>query len=111
MREFEGCAVLKRCFEAAGLHIEENVPLAGPEGLVHLDGYDAARRIGYEFITWEAADREELTPEVVAGLEGRVRAGDLHLFLIDESDVSDPAALARAAESFLAVLRQRGILP
>lgn len=74
VRESEGCAVLKERFEAAGLAIVERFALGDLPGAITLNGYDPARRIGYEFITWEAADHEELTPEIVEALERRMAA-------------------------------------
>jgi hypothetical protein len=80
MTEAEGCVVLKSRFEAAGLTVVERYPLDG----VVLDGYDPEKRIGYEFITTEAGDREELTPAVIAALEARMEKGELLVLLVDE---------------------------
>lgn len=107
--EEEGRAVLKRCFEAAGLaiavdHALADVPLV-------LDGYDATRRVGYEFITTDAGDRLEVTPQVVAELERRMAAGELAVLLIDERDVAAPVDLEAGARAFLEEARRRGFLP
>ncbi len=108
MNEREGCALLKERFTAAGLAIEEHVRLT-EEGLdITLDGFDPVRRIGYEYVTTEAGDRAEITPEVVAALEARMLREELFVLLVDERDVPEPAALRFAAEGFLAILRQRG---
>ncbi len=110
MDERAGREVLRRCFGAAGLTIQEDVPLDTAHGRVHLDGYDPALRIGYEYITTEAGDREELRPEVVAELEARMTRGELFVLLVDEHDVDAPDDLAFAATHFLHALRDRGIL-
>ena len=111
MTEREGCALLKELFEAAGLAIAVDVPFA-EEGLsLRLDGFDAARRVGFEYITTAAGDRVELGPGVVAALEARMERGDLYLLLVDELDAADAALLGRAADGFLARLRQLGRLP
>jgi len=108
MNEREGCALLKERFTAAGLSIEEHVRFA-EEGLdVTLDGFDPSQRIGYEYVTTEAGDREAITPEVVAALEARMLRGEMFVLLVDERDVPDPTALRFAADGFLEILRQRG---
>ena len=108
MTEEAGRNILKQVFERAGLAITEDFALADLQ--IRLDGYDPARRIGYEFLTSEAGDRAEVSPPVVVELEARMRRGELAVLLIDEADVGDEADLARGAEQFLATLRQRGWL-
>jgi len=110
VREAEGRAVLRRCFEARGLHIEEDVDLQAEGVAIVLDGYDRARRLGYEFVTSEAGDREEVTPEVVAALEARMAAGSLAVFLVDEEDIDSEADLEAAALRFLDEIGKRGLL-
>jgi hypothetical protein len=110
MNERDGAALLKGVFEAAGLAIEDDYPFAEGDVRVSLDGFDPARRVGYEYITTEAGDREEVTPEVVAELEARMRRGELFVLLVDERDVTDEASLRFAAEGFLAALRKQGKL-
>lgn len=108
LTEREGCEVLARCFRGAGLDIVENF-LFDEDGVkVSFDGWDAARRVGYEFVTTEAGDRAEFTPQVVAKLEGRMLRGELYVFLIDEKEIMTEANLTEAAESFLALVRARG---
>ena len=108
LTEAEGCALLKVRFSEAGYAIQEHVAFEEEGVEVVLDGYDPAARVGYEYLTTEAGDREEFTPEVVAALEARMREGELFLFLIDELDV-DARGLSLAAERFLlAVERLKG---
>ncbi|MBI2394012.1 MAG: hypothetical protein HYV09_30860 [Deltaproteobacteria bacterium] len=119
MDEREGSQRLRIIFESAGCTIADDAPLSlgarpgagGAERIVTLDGWDEARRIGYEFITTDAGDRAEFTPEVVAELEAKMHAGELWVFLVDEADIPDPAVLERAAQRFLDALRARGVLP
>jgi hypothetical protein len=110
MDERAGRDVLRRCFGDAGLTIQEDVPLETAHGRVHLDGYDAARTVGYEYITTEAGDRDELRPEVIAELEARMERGEIFVLLVDEHDVDAPEELAFAATHFLHALRARGVL-
>jgi hypothetical protein len=108
MTEREGCELLRSRFVAAGLAIAEHVRFAEGDLAVTLDGFDAARRIGYEILTSEAGDRAEFTPDVIATLEARMRREELFLLLVDE-DVT-PELLGRAADGFLAELRRKGRL-
>jgi hypothetical protein len=110
MDERAGRDVLRRCFGEAGLVIREDVPFETAHGRVHLDGYDEERRIGYEYITTEAGDRAELTPEVVADLEARMIRGEIFVLLVDEADVTGPEDLVFATTHFLGALRKRGVL-
>ncbi|MCC6559038.1 MAG: hypothetical protein IT372_39445 [Polyangiaceae bacterium] len=110
MNEREGCVLLKAVFEAAGLAIEEAYPFAEGDASISLDGFDPARRVGYEYVTTEAGDRREITPEVIAALDARMERGELFVLLVDERDVPDEAALRFAAEGFLGALRARGRL-
>jgi hypothetical protein len=105
LTEEEGCAILLAAFQEAGFSIEENFRFQ-EQGLdIGLDGFDPQRRVGYEFITTQAGDREELTPEVLTALEARLEKGELILLLVDEADV-DPARLRRVAQQFLERARQ-----
>ncbi len=101
--EAEGCALLKARFEAAGYAITEGYRLQEGGVDVSLDGFDPARRVGYELITTSAGDRVGFTPAVVGALEASMSRGELFLFLVDELDV-DADALVLASERFLARL-------
>lgn len=100
LTEAEGCALLKARFEAAGFHIAEHQRFTAHGVDVSLDGIDAAKGVGYEFITTEAGDRPEFTREVIATLEAAMGRGELRLLLVDEADV-DGDGLSFAAERFL----------
>ena len=108
--EKEGCEILRRCFTEVGLAIQEAFDLRAEGVAVSLDGFDPARRVGYEFITTEAGDRAEVTADVIATLDERMEKGELFVFLIDERDVPDAASLEKAAGRFLDVVRARGAL-
>jgi hypothetical protein len=110
MDEHEGCAVLKRRFTAAGLSIQEHYPLREGAVTFHVDGFDPQRRVGYEYITTAAGDRDEITPELVAALEERMGRAELFILLIDEAEAPTEETLIHAADHFLMVLRMRGHL-
>ena len=102
--------MLKRRFTAAGLAIQEHYDLREGAVTFHVDGFDPQRRIGYEYITTAAGDREEITPELVAALEERMGRGELFILLVDEAESPGEETLIRAADHFLMVLRMRGHL-
>jgi hypothetical protein len=110
MDERAGRAVLRARFEAAGLTIAEDHRLEVDGHVIHADGFDPGRGIGYEYLTREANDHAELHPAVVAALEAHARAGDVILFLVDELDVAGPEELGALADGFLETLRARGRL-
>ena len=109
MNEREGTELLHRLFSSRGLQIQRDVPFDELGVSVNLDGYDPARRIGYELITTEAGDRAEFTAEVVERLEQRMARGEVYLLLVDEVD-ADVEALTHAAEGFLDRLAALGRL-
>ena len=107
INEQTGRALLRERFSAAGLNIQEDFPFCEGGVSFSIDGYDPAARIGYEYITTAAGDRRELTPELLAALESRMRQGvpttqgGLYIFLIDEHQVKDEQELRSAAAQFL----------
>ena len=104
MTERDACALLKARFEAAGYTIAENQPLDENGIAFEIDGFDAAARVGYEYVTDEAGDTWDVDDAVVAALAAQLRAGTLSVLVIGENDAPDAASLARAADAFLAGL-------
>jgi hypothetical protein len=103
--EASGREILRGVFEQAGYQIIEDYPLDVGGTTIHLDGYDPRRRVGYEYVTAEAGDREEITPSVYVALEAMMRRGELAIFLVDEIDVG---GLAEGAKRFLSRLGTGG---
>src|SRR5690242_13631054 len=100
VEERAACALLKQRFESAGLTIAEN--RAFDEGGVRfeIDGFDAAHRVGYEYLTTEAGDSWDVDDAVIAALAERRKRGELHVLIVDEADAPDEAALGKAADAF-----------
>ena len=111
MDERSACALLKQRFEAAGFTIEDNRTFDEDGIRFEIDGFDPHRRVGYEYLTEEAGDSWDVDEAVIAALEERRKRGDLHILIIDESHAPDPGSLATAADTFLADLRARGVVP
>jgi hypothetical protein len=110
LNEHDGSEILAAVFKSAGLEIERDYAFSEGGVTVSLDGFDPKARIGFEFITTEAGDRDEFTPPVIDELETRMQAEELFIFLIDEADIPSREPLEAAARGFLALLRDRGRL-
>ena len=106
MREKDACALLKTRFEKAGFEIEENVAFDEDGIACELDGFDAGRRVGYEYVTEEAGDGWDVDSDVVKALEARRESG-LFILVVGEADAPDAAALGRAADLFLGQLEPK----
>jgi len=108
MEERAACALLKARFEAAGFAIVEHQPFAEAGVELELDGYDPARRVGYEYITEEAGDGWDVDAEVIAKLAAARRAGDVFVLVVDEREAPDAATLGPLADAFLAEVAEVG---
>ncbi|MEO8841959.1 MAG: hypothetical protein ABI591_30025 [Kofleriaceae bacterium] len=104
MTEKAACALLKARFQKAGYKIAENVAFDEDGIAFDVDGFDAAKRVGYEYVTDEAGDTWDVGSDVGAALEARRDAGELFILVVGEADAPDAAALGRAADLFLGQL-------
>ncbi len=111
MEERSACAQLKRRFEAAGFRIQENQRFDEDGMWFEIDGFDAARRVGYEYLTKEAGDGWDVDRDVIARLAERHQRGELHVLVVDEADAPDAASLDRVIDAFLGELAAGGVLP
>jgi hypothetical protein len=65
----------------------------------HIDGWDKEARVGFEFLTSEDDDHDDLSLEEYKALGDAQQRGELAIFIIDEVEpVSAQALLAEAAE-------------
>jgi hypothetical protein len=100
MTERDACKLLKARFEQAGYHIAENVALDEDGLAFEVDGFDAARRVGYEYITEEAGDSWDVDASAITAR----RDAGLFVLVVDEKDAPDATKLGAAADLFLAQL-------
>jgi hypothetical protein len=107
MEERSACTLLRARFQAAGFQIAENVWFEGAGVRFEIDGYDAARRVGYEYITDEAGDTWDVDDAVIGTLAAARARGEYFVLVIAEADAPDPAALGSKADAFLAALPPR----
>lgn len=107
MTEAEGTALLLARFAAAGYKIAENFHFREGDIEVDLDGWDAAARVGYEYLTQEAGDFVQFDTETLSRFEARMEKGELFVLLVDEHEAVKAEALDAAATGFLEELARR----
>ncbi|MCH9688994.1 MAG: hypothetical protein K0V04_46605 [Deltaproteobacteria bacterium] len=105
--EDQGCAVLTRVFNARGYQVERDVPFEEGTVAFTADGWDAASRVGFEYLTHAAGDHRDLTPDEIETLAARMEQGELFLFIIDERQVDTADDLEWAAQRFLDEVQRR----
>jgi hypothetical protein len=106
MDERQAAALLKGRFEAAGFKIAENVSLDEGGLRFEVDGFDADKRVGYEYVTEEAGDSWDVDGDVIAELAARHARGELSILVVTEADAPDAGSLGKAADAFLAGLKK-----
>lgn len=111
MTEHDACALLKARFEKAGFEIAENVMLDEHGVHFEIDGYDAAKHVGYEYVTEEAGDSWDVDGDVIDALNAARRAGKLSVLVASETDAPDAASLGKLADAFLASLDEKPTKP
>jgi hypothetical protein len=111
MEERKATERLKQRFEQAGFRIAEGVDFKEHGLRFDLDGFDAAAKVGYEYVTDEAGDGWDVDDAVVATLTDLRKSGALSILVIDEDEAPDEASLDRLADEFLADLKARGVGP
>lgn len=107
LTEQEGCDVLARVFAARGLHIERDVFFEENGVSFTVDGWDRHARVGFEYLTREQNDHDDLTADEMGRLAMRMERGELYVFVVDESDVSSAQELEDAAAKFLDEVEKR----
>jgi hypothetical protein len=101
LSEFEGCTLLARLFRRRGYTIERNVMFREYGVEFHIDGWDRKARVGFEFLTSEDDDHDDLSLEEYKALGDAQLRGELAVFIIDEVEPVSPADLLAEASEFL----------
>lgn len=99
--EQQGREVLKEVFEEAGYRIEEDFAFQVAGSVIYLDGYDPLHRVGYEYITTSAGDRQDLNEEVVEELNQLNEDRLVQILLIDEQVIASKKELRIASQAYL----------
>ena len=101
LSETGGCDLLARLFTKRGYALKRNVQFREYGVEFHIDGWDPKARVGFEFLTSEDDDHDDLTLEEYKTLTAAQRRGELALFIIDEVEPVSAEALAAEAHEFL----------
>ena len=101
LSETEGCDLLARLFRARGYAIARNLVFREYGVEFHVDGWDAKKRVGFEFLSSEDDDHDDLSLSEYQTLGSAQQRGELALFIIDEVEPLSAADLALQANEFL----------
>jgi len=101
LSETEGCDLLARLFRARGYAIARNLLFREYGVEFHVDGWDAKKRVGFEFLSSEDDDHDDLSLSEYQALGTAQQRGELALFIIDEVEPLSAADLALQANDFL----------
>ena len=101
LSEFEGCTHLSRLFRRRGYTIERNVMFREYGVEFHIDGWDKKARVGFEYLTSEDDDHDDLDVEEFQALSDAQLRGELAVFIIDEVEPVSTEALLEEASEFL----------
>lgn len=101
LTETKACDLLSRLFRGRGYRIERNIPFREYGVSFHIDGWDAKARIGFEFLTSEDEDHDDLTLDEYKALMAAQQRGELAVFIIDEVEPLSTADLEYTVNEFL----------
>lgn len=101
LSETKACDLLARLFRSRGFDIARNIPFAEYGVSFHIDGWDSKARVGFEFLSSEDDDHDDLSLKEYQTLMAAQLRGELSLFVIDEVEPLAAADLRTAAEEFL----------
>lgn len=101
LSETKACDLLTRLFKARGYVVARNLMFHEYGVSFHIDGWDAKSRVGFEFLTSEDEDHDDLTLNEYKALMAAQQRGELSLFIIDEVEPLSAAELTATAHEFL----------
>ena len=101
LSETEACDLLASLFRARGYAIQRNIPFREYGVEFHIDGWDARNRIGFEFLSSEDDDHDDLSLEEYKTLNAAQQRGELSMFIIDEVEPLSAEELRAEAHAFL----------
>lgn len=107
--EEEGCRILGEVFTKRGFPVVRDVPFDESGVSFHLDGWSDEHRVGFEYRTSEAGDKDDLTPDELGLLAQRMEAGELYIFVIDDTSIESADDLRAYASAFLDEVERRGL--
>ncbi len=97
LSEAAGCDLLAKVFRARGYTIARNLQFREYGVEFHVDGWDAKARVGFEYLSSEDEDHDDLSVVEYQALMEQQRGGELSLFVIDEVEPISAADLEEQA--------------
>lgn len=101
LSETKACDLLARLFRARGYAVTRNIPFREYGVSFHIDGWDPKARVGFEFLTSEDEDHDDLTLDEYKTLMEAQQRGEVALFIVDEVEPLSAAELTTSVEEFL----------
>ncbi len=101
LSETKACELLADIFRRRGYDISRNIPFAEYGVAFHIDGWDHKARVGFEFLSSEDEDHDDLTLEEFQTLMAAQLRGELAIFVVDEVELLSADDLLEKAEEFL----------
>jgi hypothetical protein len=101
LSEAAGCDLLAKVFRARGYTIARNLQFREYGVEFHVDGWDAKARVGFEYLSSEDDDHDDLSVVEYQALMEQQRRGELSLFVLDEVEPISAADLEEQANEFL----------
>ena len=101
LSETQACDLLARLFRDRGYKVVRNIPFHEQGVSFHIDGWDAQARVGFEFLTSEDDDHDDLTLREYQTLMSAQQRGELALFILDEVEPLSATDLTAMANDFL----------
>jgi hypothetical protein len=92
LSEAAGCALLTKLFRARGYSIRRNVAFREKGISFDIDGWDAKARVGFEFLSSEKDDHDDLSLQEFERLKDAEHRGELFIFVVDEVEPLSAAA-------------------
>jgi len=101
LSETTACDLLARLFKKRGYAVMRNLMFREYGVSFHIDGWDAVKRVGFEFLTSEDDDHDDLSLAEYQTLMAAQQRGELALFILDEVEPLSAADLTETANAFL----------
>lgn len=101
LSETKACDLLARLFRGRGYKITRNIVFREYGVSFHIDGWDAKARVGFEFLSSEDEDHDDLTLREYQTLMAAQQRGELALLILDEVEPLSVTDLQGMANEFL----------
>jgi hypothetical protein len=101
LSESSAISLLTQLFEAAGFKIKHDTPISINGAQFNVDGWDKKAKVGFEYLSTEKKDHEDITLEEYEVIMDAQTKGQLRLLVVDEAELTDAQQLTALASKFL----------